>query len=63
MLVSKRDDGNELDSLAHAPVEQQKEVWEGIFRGAGRETERFVEGMKSADDFYSQELIQVRTET
>ncbi|KAJ5833475.1 hypothetical protein N7474_001786 [Penicillium riverlandense] len=63
VLVSKRDDANELGSLPRAPVEQQKEVWERILRGAGWETERFVEGMKSADDFYCQELVQVKTET
>jgi 2-polyprenyl-6-methoxyphenol hydroxylase-like FAD-dependent oxidoreductase len=63
VLVAKRDDSNELASLAHAPVQQQKEMWERILRGAGWETKRFVEGMKAADDFYCQELVQVKTDT
>lgn len=38
----------------------QKAVWTEIFRGAGWETERFLEGMQTAEDFYSHELVQIK---
>ncbi|KAF2445342.1 FAD/NAD(P)-binding domain-containing protein [Karstenula rhodostoma CBS 690.94] len=39
---------------------EQKAVWRETFTGAGWETERFLEGMRTADDFYSHQLAQVK---
>lgn len=58
-----KDDGSEMSSIARAPVEQQKEVWSQRFRGAGWQTERFIEGMKTTDNWYSNEVLQVCTDT
>ncbi|RAL03258.1 monooxygenase [Aspergillus ibericus CBS 121593] len=58
-----KDSSKELASLHRAPVEQQKEFWAERYRGAGWETERFIEGMRTTDNWYCQEVVQVRTET
>ncbi|KAF4980689.1 hypothetical protein FZEAL_3357 [Fusarium zealandicum] len=58
-----RDDAKELSSIHKAPVEQQKEFWSQKFRDAGWETDRFLEGMKTTDNFYCQEVVQVKTDT
>ncbi|KAL5422020.1 hypothetical protein PMIN07_008027 [Paraphaeosphaeria minitans] len=42
------------------PVAEQKAVWEETFTGAGWQTERFLEGMQTADDFYAHQLAQVK---
>ncbi|KAL1595244.1 hypothetical protein SLS60_009933 [Paraconiothyrium brasiliense] len=41
-------------------VAEQKAVWTETFKGAGWETDRFLEGMQTADDFYSHQLAQVK---
>lgn len=60
-----RDDSKELCDIPRASVEQQKEFWAQRFRDAGwqTETDRFLEGMKTTDNFYCQEAVQVCTET
>ncbi|KAI1806585.1 FAD/NAD(P)-binding domain-containing protein [Daldinia bambusicola] len=58
-----KDDSPELHSLPRAPVEQQKEFWAQRFRGAGWQTDRFLEGLKAAENFYCQEALQVCTNT
>ncbi|KAG2172616.1 hypothetical protein INT44_002631 [Umbelopsis vinacea] len=58
-----KDDSEETRSLFRAPIEQQKEYLEQKFRGAGWQTDRFIEGMKTTDNFYCQEIVQVRTDT
>ncbi|KAL5356383.1 monooxygenase [Aspergillus floccosus] len=58
-----RDDAEEMSSLYRAPVEQQKEFWTQRFRGAGWQTERFLEALKTTDSFYCHEIVQVRTDT
>ncbi|KAJ2958116.1 hypothetical protein NQZ79_g6224 [Umbelopsis isabellina] len=57
------DDAKDSRSIPRAPIEQQKEFWAQRFSGAGWQTERFIEGMKAADNFYCQEIVQVRTNT
>lgn len=51
----------EASAIQHGPVEGQKKFWAERFRGAGWQTERFIAGMDSADFFYSQEVVQIRT--
>ncbi|CAM0141724.1 hypothetical protein VKS41_006072 [Umbelopsis sp. WA50703] len=58
-----KDDSEELWSLTRAPIEQQKEFWSKRFSGAGWQTDRFIEGMKTSEYFYCQEVAQVRTDT
>lgn len=58
-----RDDSPELQSISRASVEQQKAFFAQRFRGAGWETDRFLEEMKTADDFFCHECVQVRTDT
>lgn len=58
-----KDDWKELSSIREAPVEQQKEFWAQRFRDAGWQTDRFLEGLKTTETFYSQEVVQVRAET
>ncbi|MFJ8806496.1 FAD-dependent oxidoreductase [Streptomyces sp. NPDC102490] len=45
------------------PVERQKQFWTDRFRDAGWQTARFLEGMRGTESFYSQEVVQVRTDT
>jgi 2-polyprenyl-6-methoxyphenol hydroxylase-like FAD-dependent oxidoreductase len=56
-----RDDSKEASAIHRAPVEQQKQFWTDRFRDAGWQTGRFLEGMQTAENFYSQEVLQVRT--
>jgi 2-polyprenyl-6-methoxyphenol hydroxylase-like FAD-dependent oxidoreductase len=58
-----KDDTPETASIHRASVEQQKEFWAQKFRGCGWQSERFLEGMKTTDNFYSQEVIQVCVDT
>ncbi|KAL4898281.1 monooxygenase [Aspergillus ambiguus] len=58
-----RDNPEEMSSLYKAPVEQQKEFWAQKFRGAGWETERFLEGLKTSESFFAHEVVQVCTDT
>ncbi|WP_245931811.1 FAD-dependent monooxygenase [Actinokineospora auranticolor] len=58
-----REESEAASAIHRAPVERQREFWAGRFRGAGWQTERFVEGMRSSPFFYSQEVVQVRTDT
>ncbi|KAF2032013.1 FAD/NAD(P)-binding domain-containing protein [Setomelanomma holmii] len=46
-------------SVHKLPLEKQKEAWIEVFHDAGWECGRFVEGMKTTDDFYAHEVGQV----
>ncbi|KAK9420117.1 putative Oxidoreductase [Seiridium unicorne] len=58
-----RDDTPETKAIPKASTEKQKEFWISNFQGAGWQTERFIEGMKTTDNFYCQEAIQIKTKT
>ena len=58
-----KDDKPELSSLHRASIEKQKEFWSQRFRDAGWQVERFISGMHTAENFYSQEIVQVDTDT
>lgn len=58
-----RDESEQASTVHRAPIETQKAFWAARFRDAGWQTERFIEGMTSADFFHSQEVLQVRTDT
>ncbi|CUM68579.1 uncharacterized protein PRCAT00006306001 [Priceomyces carsonii] len=57
------DDSEELEKMPKASMEKQKEFWSQRFQGAGWQKDRFIEGMKSTDNFYCQEVIQIHTGT
>jgi 2-polyprenyl-6-methoxyphenol hydroxylase-like FAD-dependent oxidoreductase len=57
------DDSKDSRSIPRAPVEGQKEFWAQKFTGAGWQADRFIEGMKTSENFYCQEIVQVRTDT
>ncbi|KAF4339050.1 2-polyprenyl-6-methoxyphenol hydroxylase [Fusarium beomiforme] len=58
-----KDDSPETSSIHKGTVEQQKEFWTQKFRGAGWQTDRFLEGMKTTKNWYCQEVVQVQTKT
>lgn len=58
-----KDDSPETCSIHKGTVEQQKEFWSSRFRNAGWQINRFLEGMKTTENFYSQEVVQVQTDT
>ncbi|MBQ0946772.1 FAD-dependent monooxygenase [Streptomyces sp. RK76] len=58
-----REDSAQASAIHREPVEKQQEFWASRFRDAGWQTERFVEGMRTSPFFYSQEVVQVRTDT
>ncbi|MEV0762196.1 FAD-dependent monooxygenase [Nocardia sp. NPDC050435] len=58
-----REASEEASAIHREPIERQKEFWAGRFRGAGWQTDRFLEGMETTSSFYSQEVVQVRTDT
>ncbi|OTB05127.1 hypothetical protein M426DRAFT_22233 [Hypoxylon sp. CI-4A] len=49
-------------SIPKASVEQQKEFFTQKFRDAGWQADRFLEGMKTTEDWYCQEVVQVKTD-
>jgi len=58
-----RNNSKEASAIHRAPVEEQKQFWTDKFRDAGWQTSRFLEGMKATENFYSQEVVQIRTDT
>lgn len=58
-----RDHSPDLLSLTGSSVEKQKEFWTERFRDAGWEADRFIEGMKTTDNFFCHKILQVRTDT
>jgi 2-polyprenyl-6-methoxyphenol hydroxylase-like FAD-dependent oxidoreductase len=58
-----RETSEEASAIHRKPVQRQKEFWAERFRGAGWQTDRFIEGMGTTSNFYTQEVVQVRTDT
>ncbi|WP_031465905.1 FAD-dependent oxidoreductase [Sciscionella sediminilitoris] len=58
-----REQSAEASAIHREPVEEQKRFWADRFRDAGWQTERFLDGMAKSESFYSQEALQVRTDT
>ncbi|MFD9071914.1 FAD-dependent oxidoreductase [Streptomyces lasiicapitis] len=56
-----REESAEASAVHREPVEGQKRFWTDRFRDAGWQTERFLDGMRTTQSFYSQEVAQVRT--
>lgn len=58
-----REESEEASAIHREPVERQREFWADRFRDAGWQTTRFIDGMRTSPFFYSQEIVQVRTDT
>ncbi|WP_433663792.1 FAD-dependent monooxygenase [Nocardia sp. CA-128927] len=58
-----RENSAEASAVHREPVERQKQFWTQRFHDAGWQTERFLDGMTTTESFYSQEVLQVRTDT
>lgn len=54
-----KDSDPELRSIPKASIEKQKEFWAQRFHDAGWQAERFIESMKTTENFYCQEVVQV----
>ncbi|KAI4268340.1 MAG: hypothetical protein L6R38_007872 [Xanthoria sp. 2 TBL-2021] len=58
-----RDDSEELRSMPRASLETQKQFWSEKFHDAGWQTDRFIQGMQTTQNFYCQEVVQIHTDT
>ncbi|WP_226350527.1 FAD-dependent monooxygenase [Pseudonocardia sp. ICBG601] len=58
-----REKSAEASAIHRSPIEDQKRFWANRFRDAGWQVDRFIDGMRDAPFFYSQEVVQVRTDT
>ncbi|KAL8790071.1 MAG: hypothetical protein Q9213_000773 [Squamulea squamosa] len=58
-----RDDSEEVRSMPKAPLETQKQFWAQKFKDVGWQGDRFIQGMQTTDNFYCQEVVQIRTNT
>lgn len=61
-LSTMRPSQNLIETMGKglAGIEEQKHAWEDLFRGAGWQTDRFLKGMQTTDDFYSFAAGQVK---
>jgi 2-polyprenyl-6-methoxyphenol hydroxylase-like FAD-dependent oxidoreductase len=58
-----RESSEEASAIHRASIDSQKQFWTQRFRDAGWQTDRFIQGMMTTPSFYSQEVLQVRTDT
>lgn len=58
-----RENSEEASAIHRAPPDRQKQFWIERFQDAGWQTDRFIQGMMTTPNFYSQEVVQVRTDT
>lgn len=58
-----REQSAEASAVHREPVEQQKAFWTDRFRDAGWQVDRFLDGMRTTSNYYSQEVVQIRTDT
>ncbi|KAH7414458.1 hypothetical protein DE146DRAFT_600596 [Phaeosphaeria sp. MPI-PUGE-AT-0046c] len=58
-LMKNKERHERMKAVHKQPLAQQKEVWTEIYKNVGWESEKFLEGMKTTDDFYAHELGQI----
>lgn len=58
-----RENSYEASAIHRMSIGQQKQFWIEKFQDAGWQTDRFIEGMKTAEYFFSQEVVQVKSDT
>lgn len=55
-----RERSDEASAIHRAPMEEQQRFWAQRFHHAGWQVDRFIDGMATTPNFYSQEVVQVR---
>jgi 2-polyprenyl-6-methoxyphenol hydroxylase-like FAD-dependent oxidoreductase len=63
VLFLLKDNSPEISSISKASIEQQKAFWAQRFHDAGWQADTFLAGMETTDNWYCQEVVQVRTNT
>jgi 2-polyprenyl-6-methoxyphenol hydroxylase-like FAD-dependent oxidoreductase len=58
-LMKDKERHEKMKGVHKQPLAQQKEAWAEIYQDAGWECQRFIEGMKTTEDFYAHELGQI----
>ncbi|MEU4237067.1 FAD-dependent oxidoreductase [Actinoplanes sp. NPDC026619] len=58
-----REESAEASAVHRESTDRQKQFWAARFRDAGWQADRFIDGMATTPSFYSQEVLQVRTDT
>jgi len=58
-LLGKKN-GDMIKETYKKSVAEQKQAWTETYKDAGWEVDRFLEGMKDTQDFYTHELVQVK---
>lgn len=61
LWIMPRDDV--LDKALKQDMTEQKATWARLFKDAGWESERVLEAMQHADDFYMQKVVQIKLPT
>ncbi|WP_439657681.1 FAD-dependent oxidoreductase [Lentzea sp. HUAS TT2] len=62
VYFSMWDDSEEATAIHRQSVEEQKRFWAGRYRDAGWQTDRFLDGLRTTEFFYSQQVVQVRAD-
>lgn len=58
-----RDSSPEARAVHRKPVTEQKRFWADKLQGAGWQTDRFLEALKTSDNFYCHEIAQIVSQT
>lgn len=58
-----RSDSEELRNIPKASVGQQKHFWAQSFSDSGWQADRFIEGMHTTENWFCQNVVQIRTDT
>ncbi|KAJ5129997.1 Monooxygenase FAD-binding [Penicillium bovifimosum] len=56
-------DSEELRAVPKLPIQQQKKAWANMFHDAGWQSERFIKEMQTTDNWFCQDVVQVKTDT
>jgi 2-polyprenyl-6-methoxyphenol hydroxylase-like FAD-dependent oxidoreductase len=58
-LMKNKERHERMKDVHKQSLAEQKDAWAEIFHDAGWECERFLDGMKTTEDFYAHELAQI----
>jgi 2-polyprenyl-6-methoxyphenol hydroxylase-like FAD-dependent oxidoreductase len=56
-------DSEELRAISKSSIQQQKKAWADMFRDAGWQSDRFIKEMQTTDNWFCQDVVQVKTDT
>lgn len=63
LFLKDHNNSTDMETMTRASPEQQKEFWTSKFKDAGWQTPLFLEGMKTTQNWYCQEVVQVKTDS